>query len=70
MRLVAEGRIETRVILSARLQNGARGYRLEAQELALPLGAITGLDQEQEPGCTRSEARGRGGLGAMTTTWR
>jgi len=44
---------------------GLGGHRLETTWLALPLGALTALGQDQESGRTGSEARGRGGLGAV-----
>jgi hypothetical protein len=50
----------------ARLQARAGGHRVEAQGLALSLGALSGLDQEQEPECASREARSRGGLGSMS----
>src|SRR6202011_2961012 len=34
----------------ARLQDGLGGHRVETQGLPLSLGALAGLDQEQEPG--------------------
>src|SRR5271165_2709314 len=40
----------------------AMGHRLEAQGLALSLGALAGLDQEQEPGRASSEAGSGGGM--------
>ena len=46
----------------ARLQDGAGGHRLEAAGLALPLGALAGLAQVQEPGGSCGEAGGGGGL--------
>jgi hypothetical protein len=36
---------------------------LEAPWLALPLGPVTALDQEQEPTASGGEARGQRGLG-------
>jgi len=57
--------------VSPRLQAGSRGHRVEAPGLALPLGPLTALGQEQEPGGTSCEAGSRGGLGqgpaAMST---
>ena len=49
-----------------RLQDGPGRDRVEAQELDLPLGTVTRLAQEQEPGLCGSEAGGGRGLGAMT----
>jgi ATP dependent DNA ligase-like protein len=45
------------------LQDGARGYRVEAARIAVPIWPIEGLAQVQEPGRACSEARGRGGVG-------
>jgi len=55
---------------SPRLQARARRHRIEAPWLALPLWPLAALGQEQEPGGTRSEAGGGGGLGQreMATT--
>jgi hypothetical protein len=39
---------------------------LEAAGLALSLRSLARLAQVQEPGRTRSEARGRGGVGALS----
>jgi hypothetical protein len=59
--------------VQARLQDGARGHRLEAARLALPLRPLAGLAQDEEPG-GGGEARGGGGVGegevAMRTTCR
>jgi hypothetical protein len=38
------------------------GHRVEAEELALPLGPLSRLAQDEEPGVRRGEAGGRGGL--------
>jgi ATP dependent DNA ligase domain len=51
--------------LRACLQDGARRYRLEAQGLALSLGSLARLAQDEEPGLRRREAGGGGGLGAV-----
>ena len=48
-----------------RLQDGPRGHRVEAQDLALPLRPLTGLAEEQEPGVRGSAAGGGGGLGQI-----
>src|SRR5271166_1076243 len=50
----------------ARLQARPRGHRVEAEGLALPLGALARLDQEQEPGRAGGEARSRRRLGPVT----
>jgi hypothetical protein len=47
----------------ARLQDGARGDRLEAPGLALQVRALAGLAQVQEPGGAGGPAGGGGGLG-------
>jgi hypothetical protein len=49
----------------ARLQARAGGHRVEAAQLALSLGTIGGLDQEQESGCAGREAGSRRGLGPV-----
>jgi hypothetical protein len=41
---------------------GARRHRVEAQGLALPLGALAALAQDEKPGAPGGEAGGRGGL--------
>ena len=41
-------------------------HRVEAARLALPLRPVEGLAQDEEPGGTGGEARGRAGLGAMS----
>jgi hypothetical protein len=45
---------------------GARRHRVEAQGLALPLGALAALAQNEKPGARGGEAGGGGGLGEMT----
>jgi hypothetical protein len=47
------------------VQDGTRRYRVEAQGLALSLGALASLAQDEELGSTGSEARGRRGLGKV-----
>ena len=51
--------------LPPRLQDGARRHRVEAQGLALPLGPLARLAQDEEPGLCGGEARGRRGLGTV-----
>jgi hypothetical protein len=41
-------------------------FAQKAPWLAISLGALTALDQGQEPSRTSGEARGRGGLGSLT----
>jgi len=41
------------------------GDRLEAPRLALPFGPLAGVAEVQEPGGAGSEARSKGGVGAM-----
>ena len=48
--------------LRPRLQDGARRHRVEAQGLHVSLGALAGLAQNEELGCTGREARGGRGL--------
>ena len=43
----------------------ARGHRLEAARLALPVWPVEGLAEVQEPGRASGEARGRGRMGAI-----
>jgi hypothetical protein len=49
-----------------RLPDGARRHRLEAARVALPVRALAGLAQVQEPGGAGGEARGGRGLGPVT----
>jgi hypothetical protein len=49
-----------------RLQTRARGHRVEAPWLDLPLRPVAALDQKQESGGPSGQARGGGGLGEMT----
>src|ERR1700736_1710654 len=53
---------------SAEMDGRSRSHsvRVEAQGLVLSLGALAGLDQKQEPGRARGEARGGGRLGSVT----
>jgi hypothetical protein len=48
------------------LQDGAGRHRVEAEGLALPLGALARLAQDEEPERAGSDARSGGGLGPMT----
>ena len=50
----------------AHAKRGPRGHRVEAEELALPLGPLAGLAQVEEPGVRGGEAGGRRGLGQRT----
>src|SRR5262245_52368706 len=52
--------------LPPRVQDGARRHRVEAQGLALSLGALASLAQDAEPGGFGGEAGSGGGLGALT----
>src|SRR5262249_21340133 len=45
------------------VQDGTRRHRVEAQGLALPLGALAGLAQDEEPGCASGDTGGRGRMG-------
>ena len=47
----------------ARLQAGSRGHRVEAAHRALPVRAVTGLDQDEEPGQPGDAAGARGQRG-------
>jgi hypothetical protein len=64
----ARGASGGRCCVPARLQDGAERYRLEALGIALPFRTLAGLAQVQEPGSTGGEARGGGGLGAITAS--
>ena len=44
---------------------GLEGIVSKRKGLALSLGALASLAQNEEPGCTGGEARGRGGLGGV-----
>ena len=52
--------------LRPRLQDGTRRHRVETKGLGLSFGALARLAQDEEPGSTGGEARGRRGLGAGT----
>jgi hypothetical protein len=55
--------IRTALPFAARVQNGPGGHRVEAAKRALPLGAVAGLDQGQEPGQPGDDPGARGGAG-------
>jgi hypothetical protein len=50
------------------LQDEARRHRVEAQGLALSLGALARLAQNEEPGSASGETRSRRGLGPTVTS--
>jgi FAD linked oxidases, C-terminal domain len=50
------------------VQDGTRRHRVEAQGLALSLGALARLAQNEELGCTGREAGSGGGLGKRAVT--
>jgi hypothetical protein len=50
----------------SRLQARLRGHREQAARIALPVGTVARLAENEEPERARGEARGRRGLGPMT----
>jgi ATP-dependent DNA ligase len=62
----AHGAPRGRRRVPARLQDGARGYRLETAGIALSVGEVAGLAQVQEPGSASRQPRGGGGLGSVS----
>ena len=57
---------EGHVVFPARLQDGARGDRLEAPGIALSIWQVARLAQVQEPGSASRQPRGGGGLGSVS----
>jgi hypothetical protein len=54
------------VVFPSRLQARLGGHREQAAWFALPVGSVARLAEDEKPERTRSEARGRRGLGPMT----